>query len=63
VRSEVREKRIEFMIIKIIKKTLLVLYTLGSTVTFPMLRKLVGNLLQVIFCNFFDIFFIFRKIN
>jgi len=55
-----REKRKIFCIKIIDRKALLVRYILGSIVSILMLRELVGNLLQTIFCDFFfDIFFFF----
>jgi hypothetical protein len=55
---------IKIFCIKIIdRKTLLVSYILSRTVIFSMLRVLIRYLLSVIFCDFFDIFPICRKVN
>jgi hypothetical protein len=43
------------------REALLVPYTLGRTLKFPMLRELIGYLLWVVFCDFFDIFLFVGK--
>jgi hypothetical protein len=54
----VRGERIEFMIIIIIGNATVLPNASGSTVAFPMLREPLGNLMQLIFCDFFLTFFL-----
>jgi hypothetical protein len=41
------------------REALLIPYTLGRTVAFSMLKKPIGHLLWVLFCDFFFTFFIY----
>jgi uncharacterized membrane protein len=52
-RGKRKEERKTFCIKIIDKKTLLVPYTLGRSVAFSMLKKPIGYLLWIVFCDFF----------